>query len=535
MSPSFLKKFTKPPGYVVASALVSLGGILNGFDTGSIGAITEMKSFLETIGHLTPLMRGFTVSLILLTGAFPSFFAGQLADRFGRLAIVMAGALIFTVGAILQGTAHRLPEFLVGRAMCGFGEGLWLSTVTVYITEIAPSLQRGVLVSLPSFGSTAGICLGYFTCYGTAGIPSTMSWRIPFIIQAILSAIFASFCVFLPASPRWLILYGKRDQALKEIERLGISQVEAEKDILSARPDQTSSVSTLEGFLMIFRRQYRARTVLALFVLGMIQLSGIDGVLYYAPTLFAQAGIPSQTASFLASGVSAILMLAVTIPAVIYSDRMGRRTSIIAGGLTLAFCMLLIGSLYASKNVHPTGPVRWIVVVLIFIFALTYCFTWAIVGKIYASEIQPAKTRAAANCLAQGLNFFANWLVAFATPVFLANSAFGAYFLFGFLTLGTVIVLATYMPETRGRSLEEIQSAFHQRPVMRSWVYHLRRLVSGRVFSPPSTSSDGMRSDRSGVEIATMTGANASGVASGGVMNAESATGDVEMESVTVG
>jgi MFS family permease len=90
-----------------------------------------MPTFLSTIGHLTPVMRGFTVSLIMLTGAFPSFFAGQLADRFGRLAIVMAGALTFMVGAILQGSSSRLESFLVGRALCGLGEGLWMSTVTV--------------------------------------------------------------------------------------------------------------------------------------------------------------------------------------------------------------------------------------------------------------------------------------------------------------------------------------------------------------------------------------------------------------------
>lgn len=98
-------------------------------------------------------------------------------------------------------------------------------------------------------------------------------------------------------------------------------------------------------------------------------------------------------------------MLAISIPAVLYSDRMGRRTSVIVGGGTLSFCMLVIGVLYASNSVHSTGPARWVVVVLIFAFALTYCSTWGMVGKMYASEIQPARTRAAASCVAQGLNF----------------------------------------------------------------------------------------------------------------------------------
>lgn len=107
-----------------------------------------------------------------------------------------------------------------------------------------------------------------------------MSWRIPFIIQVAQSTILAAFCIFLPSSPRWLILHGRRPQALKAINRLNISSVEAEKDILNAQHEQTSSPSKSDGFLMIFHRQYRARTVLALFILGMVQLCGIDGVLY---------------------------------------------------------------------------------------------------------------------------------------------------------------------------------------------------------------------------------------------------------------
>ncbi|OCL03874.1 general substrate transporter [Glonium stellatum] len=521
---SVFKRINKPPGYVVASTLVSLGGILNGFDTGSIGAVTEMKYFLHTFGGLTPTMRGFIVSLIMLTGAVPSFFAGQLADRFGRLEIVMAGALVFTLGAALQGGAYHLPMFLVGRALCGLGQGLWLSNVSVYITEIAPSARRGTLVSMPQLAAAFGLFCGYFTCYGSVHIQSSISWRLPYILQGAIAVALITCCNFLPTSPRWLILHGKRDQALVELDRLNFSRTEAEKDILSSTDQAHPSTTTLEGFLIIFRRRYRARTILALFVLGMIQLSGIDGVLYYAPTLFAQAGLPSQTASFLASGVSAILMLAVSIPAFLYADRMGRRTSVIAGGAGLSFCMLVIGALYASKSVHSTGPVRWVVVVLIFAFALTYSFTWGVVGKIYASEIQPARTRATANCVAQGLNFFTNWLVAFATPIFLANSSFGAYFLFGFLTLGTVIVLAGYMPETRGRSLESIQEAFHHRPVMRSWTYHLRRLFSRTGINP--VSSENAASDRSSIEMATVAGA------SEGAINVSSVDPDTEARAV---
>jgi MFS family permease len=187
-------------------------------------------------------------------------------------------------------------------------------------------------------------------------------------------------------------------------------------------------------------------------------------------------------------------MLAVSVPAFLFADKWGRRTSAITGGVGLSGCMLLIGSLYASSAVHPYGIARWVVIVSVFIFGLTYCATWGIVGKIYASEIQPAHTRAAANCVAQGLGFFTNFLVAILTPILLDKSAYGAYFLFGFLALGTVMVLAAYMPETRGRSLEDIQQAFHhQGPQLRSVARRAGRWFSsaGSVHSSGSSHSDG--------------------------------------------
>lgn len=217
--------------------------------------------------------------------------------------------------------------------------------------------------------------------------------------------------------------------------------------------------------------------------------------------LFKQAGLPEATAGFLASGLSAILMLIISIPAFLFADKWGRRTSAITGGVGLSGCMVLIGSLYAANVVHPYGIARWVVIVSVFIFGLVYCATWGIVGKIYASEIQPAHTRAAANCVAQGLGFFTDWLVATITPVLLDKSAYGAYFLFGGLALGTVVVLGAYMPETRGRSLEDIQNGFHHQGPQLSSVLRVVKKWFGSAGSAHSRGSSG-----SEVELATILG-----------------------------
>ncbi|KAI0203335.1 general substrate transporter, partial [Astrocystis sublimbata] len=451
----------QPPKYVLAAIAISLGGFLNGFDTGSIGAITAMPQFAETLGSYSASLLGLTVSAILLTGTIPSVFAGHLADKYGRLKIIIPGAILFGTGALIQSTSFSKAQLIVGRGVGGLGQGIFLSIMSTYITEIAPVRHRGTLAGLPQFLAVTGTALGYFTCYGSIHITSSFSWRLPFLVQVAISALLAWSCLVLPESPRWLQTKGRADEARQALRRLELNPIEAER-IMTSATNQATSLSPWRSFLLLFRKAYRQRTILALFILGMVQLSGIDAILFYAPILFKQAGLSSDNATFLASGVSGLLMLAISVPGFLLADKWGRRTSAITGGVLLSSLMFLIGALYASGAVHPSGIARWVVIVSVFAFGLTYCATWGIVGKIYASEIQPDHTRAAATCVAQGLGFFTNWLVAILSPILLDASAFAAYFLFGSLALGTVAVLFFSMPETRGRSLEDIQEAFHR-------------------------------------------------------------------------
>lgn len=271
------------PGYVLASLAISLGGLINGYDTGSIGAVISMSQFESTIGKLSPTLVGFTVSVIMLAGAVPSVFAGWLADHHGRLKIILLGTVLFCIGALLQGSAYGLPQFLLGRVVAGLGEGVYLSNMAVYISEISPTKHRGVLSGLPQFMSTAGICIGYFTCYGSVYLrESSMAWRLPFVIMVVMSVIFIGFCARLPESPRWSMSRGDQPAALDALRRLDFSMVEAERTFMSGGTvaEQKVSLTPWQSFAMLFRRGYRARTILALFVLGMVQLSGIDGVLY---------------------------------------------------------------------------------------------------------------------------------------------------------------------------------------------------------------------------------------------------------------
>lgn len=470
----------KPPGYVMASALCSIGGFLFGVDTGIIGPSTVMEEFTQYVGNPSPTIHGLIVSSILIPAAISSFFAGSLADALGRPRGIAIGTLIFGIGAALEGASMHIGMFIVGRVIEGIGEGLYLGTLVVYICEISPPKHRGTLSTGPQLLITLGLVTGFFTCYGTANVKSSFSWRLPFLLLAAYSITFSAVALLcLPASPRWLTLRKRTDEAAAMWEKLGVPSADREKILDQLQtpvvettacvsvnsavtgPDHPNPKQKKNGFMDVFSPDARPRLILAVFLMGMQQLSGIDGVLYYAPLLFRQAGLSSTQATFLASGVSAIVIFVVTIPATIFADRWGRRMNTILGGFSTAATMFIIGGLYAGNVVHgDRGAGRWVVIVQIYLFAVLFSVTWAVGIRIYAAEIQPQRTRASATSIAHGSNWLMNFLVALVTPTLLANTRYGAYFLFGSCAFVTAAVCWVFMPETRGKSLDEIEEAF---------------------------------------------------------------------------
>lgn len=385
-------------------------------DTGTIGPVTTMSSFTQTFGPLSSTIHGVVVSAILIGGSFAGLFSGNIADIYGRPLTIRVGALIFGIGTLLESTSFELGQFIGGRVITGLGEGLFLGTVVVYVCEIAPTRRRGQLGSIIQLLIATGIATGYFLSYATTRIRgSSASWRVPLAFQSLVSFSFAVATFFIPPSPRWLLAKGRREEAMATLERLSLASSELEE---MAEPPSSEDASMVHSNLLtsirsnfrdmarVFSKSTWKQTTLACFIMAMQQFSDIDGVLYYAPLLFQQAGLATEEASFLASGVSALVILAVTIPASIYSDHWGRRTSVITGGLVTATCMLLIGSLYAAHAVHGNhGAARWVVIVTIYLFAVAFSMTWAICMKLYSSEIQSPATRASATNLAQSVNW----------------------------------------------------------------------------------------------------------------------------------
>lgn len=455
-----------------------------------------MTQFTQSFGPVSATVHGLIVSSILITGAISSFLAGHLADAIGRPKGMSCGALVFGIGAAIEAGSINLAMLFIGRLVTGVGEGLFLSTTVVYICEIVPAKGRGVIASAPQFFITMALVIGYFFCYGTVNIASSLAWRLPFALQSVCAFSWAAANYFLlPESPRWLESRGFKGDAREIWEKLGVAEGEREQEleereidtevVMNAAPlalSHTLSQSPkaeVHALLKVFAKDARRPTALGVFMMSMMQLSGIDGVLYvshhivlgrpttpsnmlqYAPLLFQQAGLVSESSSFLASGLTGVVIFATTIPAVLLADRWSRRMSVIFGGFALAAIMIVIGGLYAADVVFSDrGAGRWIVVSFIFFFTFVYSATWAVTISIYATEVQPMKTRAAASSLGRSGNWVVNWIVAFTTPIFLAASSSGVYFMFGASCLVTATVCVLWMPETRGLSLEAIDKIF---------------------------------------------------------------------------
>ncbi|KAI1180330.1 general substrate transporter [Nemania sp. FL0916] len=463
--------------YVTASILCSLGGFLLGLDTSIIGPVTVMDTFIEKFGKHSAAVQGILVSSILLSAALSSCFAGRLADVWGRPHAMAFGAAIFTVGAVLQAGAVHLAMFATGRAVQGVGYGLYFGTQTVYISEIAPPRIRGPLTSGPQFMTTVALVVGYFVSFASVNISGSLSWRLPFILTAAVAVGYVLVNLFLlPESPRWLITHGRHSDAMIVWDKLGVKREDREAEQVNASSEGTTAdtpnrtrvtednAKKHASFRDLWSPDVRKHTFLSAFLMGFLQLCGIDAVLYYAPLLFKQAGLESQQASFLASGVSAIVIVASSIPATLLADRWGRRTSTLVGGVGLTATMILIGGLYAGKAVHSAqGAGRWIVIVTIYIYCIVQATTWGISIKVWAPEIQPQHTRAQATSLAYGCNWVCNFFVALIAPILLDKSASAAYFLFGGSTALATVVSFFYMVETKGKSLDEIERAFRKR------------------------------------------------------------------------
>jgi sugar porter (SP) family MFS transporter len=304
---------------------------------------------------------------------------------------------------------------------------------------------------------------------------SSAAWRIPLALQIVPALILAIGILFFPFSPRWLMAQGRDDEALVVLTKIRSA---SNVDVLDEYNDikneiEFESKESVKSYSQFLYPPLRRRLILGLSIQILQQLTGINSVMYYAPEIFKQAGLNSQRASLLATGINGCIIIIATIPAVLFIDKLGRRIVLISGAILMALSMLIIGGTmgvhgYTHYN-ETTGAVQviipdhrasYVIISFVYIFVASFAFSWGPTAWVYCTEIFPLSMRSKGASLTTAANWAANCIVSFLVPVFLENLTYGTYIIFGLFCVFMGIIVYLFYPETKGKSLEDMDLVF---------------------------------------------------------------------------
>jgi sugar porter (SP) family MFS transporter len=432
--------------YLIA-AVAALGGLLFGFDTAIInGALVFLKKDFGLSDSQTEL----AASSILFGAVAGAAIAGWLTDRYGRRRLLFGAALLFTLSAVAAALPRTLTEFVVARLAGGIAIGVASLLVPLYIAEIAPARIRGKLVTLNQLAIVSGILLAYVASYYLAGL-GLASWRWMFAAAAVPSLLFMLTLLLVPESPRWLLGRGREAEALGTLTRLnGPAAAAAEAaEIQAALADEQGEAASLSQPRL--RRPLRIAVVLAV----LQQITGINTILYYGSIIFTEHSGQSASSAIGANALIGGINFAGTVVALFVIDRVGRKPLLLfaSGGMALA-----LGALVVGLQLGAPGP--WL---LGLIMGYVACFAVGLGPGVWVviTEIFPNAVRGRAASLATVALWIACTLISF---TFLSlvkaaglTGAFGLYAVLSALTFGFVW---RAVPETKGRTLEDIEQGW---------------------------------------------------------------------------
>lgn len=431
----------------LASLAAATSGLLFGFD---IAVINGAIIFLRQQFHLTEVQTELAASSLLIGCIFGAGAGGWSSDRFGRRRILMLSALLFAASAVGAALPRTLAEFMAARFVGGLAIGVASLLAPLYIAELAPARNRGRLVALNQMAIVSGILLAYFVNWGLS-LTGPGSWRWMFASAAVPSAVFFVALLFVPESPRWLTEMGRDAEALRVLTKVNGRAVAATviEDIKAAISAEAGTLSEL------LQPGLRRALLLAVTLAILQQITGINTVLFYGSVIFKeQVGGQSNSAAIGANVIVGLVNFLATIVALWVIDRLGRRSLLMISSAVMALCQIALGAAFLMHP-PPAGLVLGIMLACVAAFAVGLGpGTWVLL-----SEIFPTRVRGRAMSIAT----VALWVACFAlTMTFLTLvkllTPTGAFCLYGAMCALTFSIVWRQLPETKGRTLEEIES-----------------------------------------------------------------------------
>lgn len=429
---------------------------------------SKVRSFVLSRHIVHNYRAAITVSCLNITAFFASFLAAYICDVMGRRMSVRLGAIMYLIAAFIQIFAPNLGTLIAGRSIQGIGVGMLSMTVPVLQCEIAPGHARGLFVCIEYICLNLGYAISAWVGYGFFfAMPSEISWRGPYVVQAALAAILVAWTFILPETPRWLVANGFEQEGLRTLADLHAAGDTRRPNIVATYVEIAAVVDFERKmgqatWRQVFR-QYTRRSIVGITCQMFAQLNGINAILYFLPSNLTRAGF-SVSRSLLYAGACALVYCSGTIPAMFLIDKWGRRTVLLIGSVVLAASLSIVGGLQYHSNSLPEGPSRIPVADGLFFGVCIYLFffgaTWGPGPWLLGAEIFPLRARAKGMSLSTGTNWLFNFIIAFITPPLFEVMNAGYYFLLvGFCIISFMVVWFVY-PETAHRTLEELGEVF---------------------------------------------------------------------------
>ena len=434
------------------SLTAALGGFLFGFDT---AVISGAERDIQDIWELSDLKHGLAVAIALYGTVIGALFGGIPADRYGRKTSLFLIGVLYLGSALGSALAPEVNSFMFFRFLGGLGVGASSVVAPLYISEIAPASKRGQLVALYQFNIVFGILMAYFSNYLIGNAQLENAWRWMLGVEAIPALIYSLLILRVPKSPRWLIAkHNDFENARRILTKTDPSGVD---EAIALAITESKKIAQKPSIQMLFGKHFRGISFMAVLMAFFNQLSGVNAIIYYAPRIFESAGIATEEALISTIGIGAINLIA-TLAGLYLIDKFGRKVLMYIGSFGYIISLSLMAYSYLGGTIGSA-----FLPYFVFLFIASHAIGQGSVIWVFISEIFPNQLRA----YGQSLGSFTHWVLAAVIanvfPMF--TNQFGAGNIFTFFALMMVLQLTwvfVKMPETKGKSLEEIQQNFRK-------------------------------------------------------------------------
>jgi len=436
----------------LVSMIAAFGGLLFGFDTAVVsGAVGFMQEHFD----LNEVQVGWAVSSLIIGCIVGAAVAGVLGDKFGRKKVLIMAAALFIISSIGSAIPETFTGYIIARMIGGLGIGITSTLCPLYNAEIAPAKYRGRLVSLNQLATVTGIFLVYFTNLGITRLGDdawdvAMAWRWMFGFGVLPGVVFLVLLFFVPESPRWLIKQGRAAESLPILVKIHGEDL-ARQEVLEIK--ESFRQESGSSFRQLFSPALRLALIVGVGLAILQQVTGINAIMYYAPEIFKEAGAGTN-ASLIQTILVGLINFLFTILAIWLIDKVGRKALLLIGSASMTVCLAVIGAAFQSGE--PSGP---LVLVFILLYVASFAVSFGPVVWVIIAEIFPNHIRGKATAISSMALWAADYVVSQTFPPLLGSiGPSSTFWIFGAMSLFALLFTWRLVPETKGRSLEEMEA-----------------------------------------------------------------------------